>query len=82
MNHLIIELKSVQDEAYPFPVLDDAFCCTYTRLFSDVLTHASSHTNVAPRAWTNVRGRTAAVLAGMMIDFFVSMPSLPEWSSR
>ena len=54
-DHLKIELNSV-----PFPVLDDA---------SAVLTHASSHTNVAPRALTNVRGRTA-VLAGMMIDFF------------
>ena len=38
-------------------------------MFSAVLTHASSHTNVAPRALTNVRGRTA-VLAGIMIDFF------------
>ena len=38
-------------------------------MFSAVLTHASSHTNAAPRALTNVRGRTA-VLAGMMIDFF------------
>ena len=34
-----------------------------------VHTTASSHTNVAPRALTNVRGRTA-VLAGMMIDVF------------
>ena len=41
----------------------------HTTVFSAVLTHASSHTNVAPRALTNVRGRTA-VLAGMMIDFF------------
>ena len=38
-------------------------------MFSAVLTHASSHTNVAPRAFTNVRGRTAE-LAGMTIDFF------------
>ena len=38
-------------------------------VFSAVLTHASSHTNVAPRGLTNVRGRTA-VFAGMMIDFF------------
>ena len=38
-------------------------------MFSAVLTHASSHTNVAPRALTNVRGRPA-VLAGMMIDNF------------
>ena len=30
LDHSIIELKSVQDEAYPFPVLDDAYCCTYT----------------------------------------------------
>ena len=44
-----------------------------TTVFSAVLTHASSHTNVAPRALTNVRGRTA-VLAGMMIDFFVFSP--------
>ena len=29
LDHFIIELKSVQ-EAYPFPVLDDAYCCTYT----------------------------------------------------
>ena len=44
---------------------------TYTQLsvFSTVPTHASSHTNVAPRALTNVRGRTA-VLVGMMTDFF------------
>ena len=42
-------------------------------MFSAVLTHASSHTNVAPRALTNVRGRTA-VLAGMMIVFFVFSP--------
>ena len=41
----------------------------HTTVFSAVLTHASSHTNVAPRTLTNVRGRTA-VLAGMMIDFF------------
>ena len=83
LDYLIIELKSVQDEAHPFPVLDDAYCCTYTRLysllyvhttlFSAVLTHASSHTNVSPRALTNVRGRTA-VLAGMIIDFFVFSP--------
>ena len=39
LNHLIIELKSVQDEAYPFPVLDDAYCCTYTRLCSLLRTH-------------------------------------------
>ena len=38
-------------------------------MLSAVLTHASSHTNAAPRALTNVRGRTS-VLAGMMIDFF------------
>ena len=31
LDHLIIELKSVQqDEADPFAVLDDAYCCTYT----------------------------------------------------
>ena len=41
----------------------------HTTVFSVVLTHASSHTNVAPRALINVRGRTA-VLAGMMTDFF------------
>ena len=46
---------------------------THDPVFSAVLTHASSHTNVAPRALTNVRGRTA-VLAGMMIDFFVFSP--------
>ena len=67
------------DEAYvPSTVLDNAYCCcrydvsccTYTRpVFSAVPTHASSHTNVAPKALTNVRGRTA-VLAGMMIAFF------------
>ena len=58
----MIELKSVPYWMMPTP---------YTQLtvFSAVLTHASSHTNVAPRALTNVRGRTA-VLAGMMIDFF------------
>ena len=39
-------------------------------MFSAVLTHASSHTNVAPRALTNVRGRTAVVLAGITINFF------------
>ena len=44
----------------------------YTQLtvFSAVLTHASSHTNVAPRTLTNARGRTAVLLAGMMIDVF------------
>ena len=41
----------------------------HTTVFSSVLTHASSHTNVAPRALTKVLGRTA-VLPGMMIDFF------------
>ena len=45
----------------------------HTIVFSAVLTRASSHTNVAPRALTNVRGRTA-VLAGIMIDFFVFSP--------
>ena len=45
----------------------------HTTGFSAALTHASSHTNVAPRALTNVRGRTA-VLAGMMIDFFFISP--------
>ena len=44
---------------------DCVICCTHT--------HASSHTNVAPRALTNVRGRTA-VLAGMIIDFQVFSP--------
>ena len=42
----------------------------HTTVFFAVLTHASNHTNVAPRALTNARGRTAVVLAGMMIDFF------------
>ena len=46
---------------------------TTDNVFSAVLTHAWSHTNVAPRALTNVPGRTA-VLAGMMVDFFVSSP--------
>ena len=47
---------------------------TYTQLvFSAVRTHASSHTNVAPRALTNVRGSTA-VLAGMILTFFVFSP--------
>ena len=41
----------------------------HTTLFSAVLTHASSHTNVAPRALANVRVRTV-VLAGIMIDVF------------
>ena len=61
-DHLIIELVSV-----PYLMMPT----TYIQLtvFSAVLTHASSHTNIAPRALTNVRGRTA-VLAGMMIDFF------------
>ena len=48
--------------------MDDTYD-VHTTVFSAVLTHASSSTNVAPRALTNVRGRTA-VLAGMMIDFF------------
>ena len=39
LDHLIIELKSVQHEAYPFPVLDDAYCCTYTRLCSLLYSH-------------------------------------------
>ena len=45
--------------------------CTHNyTVFSAVLAHASSHTNVAPRTLTNARGRTAVLLAGMMIDFF------------
>ena len=80
-DHLIIELKSVQ-EAYPF-------CSTgwllllyvHTTVFSAVLTHAWSHTNVAPGALTNVRGRTA-ILAGMMIDFFCPFFSSPGSSRR
>ena len=51
----------------------DAYYVHTTDVFSAVLTHASSHTNVAPRALTNVPGRTA-VLAGMMVDFFVFSP--------
>ena len=51
--------------------MDDTYD-VHTTVFSAVLTHASSHTNVAPRALTNVRGRTA-VLAGMMIDFLFSV---------
>ena len=47
-------------------------------MFSAVLTPASNHTNVAPRALTNVRGRTA-VLGGMMIDFFVFSPGSSRW---
>ena len=58
----MIELKSV-----PYWMMPTLY--TQLTVFSAVLTHASSHTNVAPRALTNVRGRTA-VLAGMMIDFF------------
>ena len=39
LDHLIIELKSVLDEAYPFPVLDDAYRCTYTQLCSLLYSH-------------------------------------------
>ena len=71
-----MELKSVQDEAY-LPstgrclllLIRCLLLYVHTTVFSAVLKHASSHTNVAPRALTNVRGRTA-VLAGMTIDFF------------
>ena len=52
-----------------------------TVVFSAVLTHASSHTNVAARALTNVRGRTA-VLAGMMIYFFCFQSGLVSESRR
>ena len=50
-------------------------------MFSAVLTHASSHTNVAPRALTNMRGRTA-VRAEMMIDFFCFQSGLVAEGGR
>ena len=47
-DHLIIEQKSVQDEAYPFPVLNDAYCCTYTRLYSLLYSHMHPVTQTLP----------------------------------
>ena len=68
LDHLIIELKSVPLPQYwMMPTMYTQLC---SLLYSHI--HASSHTNVAPRALTNVRGRTA-VLAGMMIDFLFSV---------
>ena len=49
LDHLIIELKSVQDEAYPFPVLDDAYCSTYTRLCSLLYSHMHRVTQPLPQ---------------------------------
>ena len=49
LDHLIIELKSVQDEAYPFPVMDDAYCCTYTRLCSLMYSHMHRVTQTLPQ---------------------------------
>ena len=69
MDHLIIELKSVQMRRTPsqywmMPTAvrthDCVLCCTHTCI--------ESHKR-CPKALTNVRGRTA-VLAGIMIDFF------------
>ena len=48
-HHLIIELKSVQYEVHPFPVLDDAYCCTYTRLCSLLYSHMHRLTQTLPQ---------------------------------
>ena len=47
-DHLIVELKSVR-EAYSFPVLDDAYCCTYTRLCSLLYSHMHRVTQTLPQ---------------------------------
>ena len=49
LDHLIIELKSVQDEAYPFPALDDVYCYTYTRLCSLLYSHMHRVTQTFPQ---------------------------------
>ena len=44
LDHLIIELKSVT-----FPVLDDAYCCTYTRMRSLLYSHMHRVTQTLPQ---------------------------------
>ena len=49
LDHFIIELKSVQDEAYPFLVLHDTYCYTYTRLCSLLYSHMHRVTQSLPQ---------------------------------